>query len=157
MAFERERDELEIVAAVQRQLDDPLVVDDGADGGVLGLELNGVGLDGDGFGDLADGEREIETDDLLHAELHVLGLVAFEPGLLDLDAVRPGRQRRQRVIAGFGGHGVPGSVGAHVGGGNGGLRRGGAGCVGDSPGDFAESLRKHGQRERGHKDSAQQM
>ena len=51
----RERDELQVVAAVQRQLDDALVVDHGADGGVLGLQLGGAGFDGDGFGDLADG------------------------------------------------------------------------------------------------------
>ncbi len=76
----RERDQLQIVAAVQRQFDDALVVDHGADGGVLGLQLGGAGFDGDGFGHLADGQAEIEADGLLDVTSTSRFSAALKPG-----------------------------------------------------------------------------
>ena len=50
-------------AAVERHVDDGLVFDELAHGGGFGIEQRGGAGDLNGFGDLADGDGEIEADD----------------------------------------------------------------------------------------------
>src|SRR5262245_42993676 len=64
----RERDQAQILASVQRQLGDDLVLNHGADGCSLGLQqLSGCG-NFDGIADLAQLENYVETHDLLYLD-----------------------------------------------------------------------------------------
>ena len=69
----RERDQLQIVAAVERQFDDALVLDHGTDGGVLGLQLGGRTRYLDGFGYLSERKGDIQANGLLHLHLDLVG------------------------------------------------------------------------------------
>ena len=96
--------------AVQRQLVDLLVVDDGAQRGALGVEQ----LLGPGhlhlLGNLAQLQPEVQTGALVHLDAKLPGGVPPESGHLDGDVVTAGTQPRQAVVAGLVGDGVAGKA-----------------------------------------------
>jgi hypothetical protein len=65
-----EGDEAEEVAAVEREIGDALLFDDGADGGVFRGKQLGGGADFDGLADLADFEAEIDAGGLLDLQFN---------------------------------------------------------------------------------------
>ena len=107
-----------------------------------------LGFDLDGFGDLADGQGEIEPDGLLHLTSTSLIFGGLEAGSLDSHVVGAGRQGRKTVVAGGRADGLPYGVGVDVAGFHAGRRNGGAGGVRDTAGDFAEGLGVDGQGQR---------
>src|SRR6266850_1259147 len=62
----RKRHQLQVVPSVQRQLDNALVLNDGADGCVVADQQGRVGSHLDRFTDLADLQLEIDTSRQLH-------------------------------------------------------------------------------------------
>ena len=87
-----ERHQLQVVAAVQRQLHDAPVLDDGADRGVGRLDERRLAGDGRHFRDCPQLDREVDARGLLHLQLEAArnGLEPFELGL---DGVLARRQR----------------------------------------------------------------
>ena len=93
-----ERDELEIVPAVQRQFDDAPVLDHRADGGIRRLDQRRDADDRRLFGDRAQLHREVDARRLLHLQFNV-AVQGFEPHQLGGDRVGAGRQRGKIVQA----------------------------------------------------------
>ena len=96
-----EEQQLEEVAAVQRQLRDLLLGDDLADGGGVGVDRRGIGFDFDPFGDVACGQLEVDALDLIDVQLHVGMHGELEPGLLrgdDIDADREQWNRERALV-----------------------------------------------------------
>ena len=94
-----QRRELQVIAAVERQLDDAAVLDDGADRGVLRLDDRRVGNNRHDVGQLADCEREREAVRAAHLHVDVRLLGRREALELDLQRVVAGRHRRKHVNA----------------------------------------------------------
>lgn len=92
---------LEVVAAVQRQFQNAPVFDDGADGGIIGLNHLRAARDLDHLGDVADLENDIHAGHLRHLEVNVRADLCIEALHLDLQRVPAWRQRRHVVEAGL--------------------------------------------------------
>ena len=129
----RERDE---GAAVQRQLHDLLVLDDGPEAGRLGAQDRRVRRDRDLFAHVADGEVEVDPRLLAGRQPDAVAPHRLEPGQLDVDAVVARRQARRGVDALAARHDDALPVGVDVGDGDGRARHGGAGLILDDAGDF---------------------
>ncbi len=86
-------------AAIQRRLEDPLVIDEGGDGGGLGLQQRGLGLHFDRFLDVADGELEIDRQGISGGELDAGAHEFLKTGVLDGDGDVPGRKRVRDVLS----------------------------------------------------------
>ena len=108
-------DQLQVVAAVQRQFDNPLVLDHGAHRGVLRLQLGGGPDHLDGFGDLSEGKREIEAHGLLHLHFHLVAGRALEAGFLHADVIGSRLQGREGIDACVRGDRATAGVGVDVG------------------------------------------
>jgi len=96
-------------------LNDALILDNGSDGAVFRLKLVGGGFDFDGFRNLADLQREIETYSLLHLHFDVVAGRGFEAGVFRLNPVHSGWKRRECVIARVGGDCGPGGIRTEIG------------------------------------------
>ena len=83
---------MQVVAAVEGKLDDARIFDDGSDGGILSLKLRSLGTDFDGFRDLTDSKREVQSGRLLNLHRYIFGRVTSKTGLFDSDIVLAGRQ-----------------------------------------------------------------
>ena len=102
--------EVRDLASLQRQLHDPLVLDDRADARAAHVHERGRGVDRHCFLDAA--HRQHGIDDRRCGDLqHDAGLlVASEPRQRDFQPVRTGRQIRQNVGPGVVGHGRTGET-----------------------------------------------
>ena len=134
----RQRNQLQVVAAVQRQFDDALVLDHRADGGVLGGQQRGVSHHLDGFDDFSHLQFDIDAGRLLHMQFNLAPDHGLESGLSGLQRVSAGRERRKRIDAGFVGNDRAGCAGAFVRGGDRDTRGRGAGDVARLAGDRAD-------------------
>ena len=74
-----QRDQAQVVAAVERQLDDAPVLDDRADRRVLGGDERDGGGDFSRFRDGADVEREVDAERLLDVQLHLSSATVLKP------------------------------------------------------------------------------
>ena len=152
-----QRRELQVVAAVQRQLDDAAVLDDRADRGVLRLDHGRVGNDRHDVGQLADGHREREA--VRAADLHVdVRLLGRREALeLDFQRIGAGRHRRKDVNAGLVGLRQTDGIGGRIR-----QRHPDAGQhrsarIDDGPADFTGwGLRRRRKRERREKNQPEQ-
>ncbi len=86
----RERRERERIAAVQRQIDESLVLDRLAHRGTGRFNRRAATDDCDQLGGLPELERDVNATDLLDVELHFVDCGALESGLRDGDSVEPG-------------------------------------------------------------------
>ena len=77
----RQCDQVQVSPAVERQFGDSLVLDDGSDGRVLGLQQIGLRGDLDGFAHLSDLKRKIETDGLLDLHFDIVAGRGLKPGV----------------------------------------------------------------------------
>ena len=101
LAFADKRDQVQVAAPVERQFGDALVLDDGAESRVLGLQEVGRGRYLDRFADLSDLQRDVEPYRLLHLDLDVAAGDGFETGMLGFEFVESGSERREGVVAGL--------------------------------------------------------
>ena len=91
--------QLEEVAAIQRQLGDLLFGDGLADAGAAGVEGDGVRLDFDRLGDVARLELQIDALDLIDVELDVGAQRDLEACLLGGDNIVADGQQRHDVVS----------------------------------------------------------
>ena len=110
-----QRGELQVVASVERQLDDRAVLDDRADRGVLGLQERRAALDLDHLGELADFQRERDAAGAAHLHGDVLALQGAEPAEGGLERVDARLERRHHVEPRLVGLELADGVGALVG------------------------------------------
>ena len=136
----RQRDQAQVVAAVQRQFRNPLVLDHGAEGDVLRLQHLSRGRNLNRLGDLPDLQREIEADGLLNLHWHVAAARFLERGLFHPDVVNAGRDSGKRVVAGTGRNPFPYRIRRHVGEGYFRGRYGGPARIADVARDLTERL-----------------
>ena len=108
--------ELQVVAAVERQLDDLLLVDHVAERHVLGLDQGRFGRDLDGLADAADLEADVDAGLLSGLEHDSPPDLFLEAGELDREHVLAGHELRDDVVARDVGLGRAGFIGAGVGG-----------------------------------------
>ena len=127
----QEQRELAGVPAVQRQRVERRARNDLADRRRLGLQNRRHARDLDRLFERADLQLEVDPQNLLRFELNGLRRRRLEPGKLRLDHVRPNRERRHGVVAGFVGDGGVQHVRGLIGGGHGRTRHGRAGLIGD--------------------------
>ena len=121
LTFGLSRNEAEIVATVQRQLDNQPIPDDGADRRIRGGDERRGGGHFSYFGERAHFELEVDAERLLDVQLHGV-LKGLEPLQLGLDLVVARGHCRKRVDPGLVALLGADRVGCHV------LRRhGGAG------------------------------
>ena len=131
--------ETEIVATVQRQLDNPPILDDGADCRIRGGDERRGGGDFSRFGERAEFEREVDAKRLLDVQFHGV-LHGLEPFQLDLDLVRARRHRGKRVDASLVALLGADRVGCHILRGHGGARNCAARLIFHFTGDGAKGL-----------------
>jgi len=134
-----QRDQTEIVAAIQRQFDDVPVLDDRANRRVLGRDERGHGRDLSGLGHATDLEREVHTERFLHVKFHTV-LRRPEALQLSFDEVRTWRHCREGEGADFVTLLGPSRIGSDVLRRHRGARNRGAGGVLHVTGDGAECL-----------------
>ena len=91
-----QRRQLQVIAAVERQLDDRAVFDDRADGGVLGLDQWRLTNDGHGLGDVAHLHREGDPARTAHLHDETLPIDGSEAGQLGFQVVGSEGWRRSR-------------------------------------------------------------
>jgi hypothetical protein len=135
-----QRDQTEEVASVERQVGDAPLLDDGADGGVLGRQQRNRAGHLDGFAHLADFQREVDARRLLHLQLDARARRHFEALTLGLDFVHARNQRRDGVDARLVAGGHTNAVGGRVANGDVGAGDDRAGRVFDLAGDGGERL-----------------
>ena len=123
-------------AAVERQLYHFLRIDHRADGGVLGLHENGVGLHLDALGGLADGEADIEAGHLIDGELELADFGFLEARGFDGERIETGGDEVELVAALLIRGGSAGLIGLRVANFHLGAGDEGAGRVGNSTGDL---------------------
>ncbi len=139
-----ERDKLEEVAAIQRHVDDTLILDDGPHRRVLRRDQRGRAGDLDGLVQLSDLQNEVEARRLLDLQLHVILRDRAETRQLHLDVVLARLQAGQVVYAGFvADHGARGVCG-RVGHGNGHAGNDGAARVANHAADAGLCLSNRG-------------
>jgi len=103
-------DQLESIAAVQRQFGDALLVNEVRDPALFGVDEGRVSLDRDGFGDGADLENEVQPHDLADGQEDARLGQRLEPLELRRHRVGAARQVRETVEAVDRRHGGPGVV-----------------------------------------------
>ena len=118
----RERGEGDERPAVQRQLHDLWVLDDHSQARGLRAQDRGIGGHRNLLADVSDLEREVDAGLLAGPQSNAMLPHRFEPGQLDVDAVRAGEEARHRIHPLFIGHHDPLAVCSHVGDGHGGAR-----------------------------------
>ena len=141
-----ERDELQKVAPVQRQIHDALIFDDRADRGVLGVQQRSAGGDFDRFGHLSHPQLEIEARHLLHLQFDIAADRALKPLHADPHVVSAGQQAGKRVDARAVCIFRAGETGLRVGDGHCGANQHGSARVRYQAGNLAEGL---GEQRRG--------
>ena len=99
----RQRDQIQVFPSVERQFDDALVLDYGSDRCVFRLQQIGLRGNFDGLGNLADLQRDIQANGLLHLHLDVVARGRFEAGMFGLEIVETRRNGRECVIPRAGG------------------------------------------------------
>src|SRR5690606_25248289 len=94
-------DEREIITAVDRQLDDALLIDDRAKRAIGGLEHLRARLDLDDFSHRADLQRNVDALDVADLYLTTVDAGRLEALELGGDVVNPGIEERNRIVAGL--------------------------------------------------------
>ena len=94
-----ERSELGEAAAVQGQVDDLLLVDDDAEGGVAGLHERRIADHGDVLGEVADGEPQVHARGLRDVDADALAHQGTEPLQAAPDVVEAGGQEGDGIEA----------------------------------------------------------
>ena len=135
-----EKDQLGGLPAVQRHLEDALIVDHLSDAGAVRLDEARVRDDGHLFADGADAQRDVDLGVRAHLQHDAVADVGVEPLQDDFQLVRPHRQVRQHVRAVAAGEHGSNQSGVRLGDGHLGARnRAAAGVAHDSgnlrPGD----------------------
>jgi hypothetical protein len=110
-----QRGELQVVATVERQLDDRPVLDDGADRRVRGLQQRRAARDLDHLGELADFERHRDPAGAAHLYGDVAALEGAESAQRGFERVGAGRDGRHHVEPRVVGLELADGVGALVG------------------------------------------
>ena len=95
-----ERGKLEEVTAIEGKADDPLVVDDGADRGHVGLDERHDLGDGDLLRDASEFQREVDPRPLIDLEFEPGPDRPLEPGQRCFEPVAARRQEQQFEVAG---------------------------------------------------------
>ena len=134
-------------AAVQRQLHDLLVLDDGTETAGFGADDRRVAGDRHLFADVADAQFEIDARLLAGGDMNAAAADRLEPRQLDVDAILAGRQARCAVDAVAGRDDGPLAVGGDFGNGDGGAGHRGAGRVFDDAGDVTGGNLREGPEE----------
>src|SRR5262245_48368268 len=115
----RERDQTQILAAVQRQFGNEFVLDHGSNGCSLGLQQIRGGGNLDGVADLSYLEHDVEAHDLLYLDFEWFAGGHLETRKFRSQPIRAGRDGRKAVGARFRGHHVADCVGVDIGEGQG--------------------------------------
>ena len=132
--------QLVVVAGLQRQVGDGVGLHHGADLGGLGLQhRHGIG-NFHLLRDRAEREREIDPRRLVQFEWEGGAQGGLESGCLHLHLVTADGEAREVVHAAFIGLGGPHGAAVHIAGDDVRAHDGGAGGVGDLPGDSAACL-----------------
>ena len=95
----RQSDQVQWIAAVQREVGQLTPVDHGADGSILGGNQRGRGLYRDAFGYLADFERQVDGALLFDRQADAAANDRFEARGFGCDPVIAGRHQRERIVA----------------------------------------------------------
>ena len=88
---------MQVIAAVQRQVDDAAVLNHGPHRGIIGVQLYGRGSHFDGFTQLPDLQREIQPRSLLNLQLNVVIYGRPKTWLLDPNVIES-RLEGRKVI-----------------------------------------------------------
>ena len=129
------------VSPVQRQLDDPPLLDDRPHSGVVGIEQRRLSSDLEGLTHLPDYQSEIHACGLLHLELECDPRRPTEPLFLDTHVINARLKRGHAVKPLRVGDDLARRVCAHVSDRHGGPRYDGAAGVRDFSRDCSQSLR----------------
>ncbi len=131
-----QRGQLQVVAAVQRQLDDAAVLDDRADRRVFRLDHRRVGDDRDDVGQLANLERERNSVGASDLDLDVRAFHGGKSVELGPQCIGAGRYGGEHVHPGFIGLRQARGLGVHVGQRDSDARHDGAAGINGSTGNF---------------------
>ena len=132
-----QRRQLQVIAPVERQLDDRAIFDNRADGGVLGLDQWRLTDDGHGLGDVAHIHREGDPARTAHLHDETLPIDGSEAGQLGFQVVGSGRDGGDHVQANLIGLHDPGDIRRLVGQRHRHAGHGEPTRVDDGPADFA--------------------
>ena len=95
-----ESDQRGEVAPVERQIDDPFVIDHGAHRGIFGGQQRSASSHLDHLGDRADPELEVEAGHLLHLQLDAVANLGLQALHFRLDVIYARQQRREGIVSG---------------------------------------------------------
>ena len=129
-------EEVERVAAVEREGDDGLLLDDVAEGGVGGLEDFGGGADFNAVGDRADFENDVDGEGGVDLNGVAGADGGFEAGRFDADSVDADGNGGESVDAGVGGVLFLDDSCGVIGEGDGGVGDGGGGGIAHGAGEL---------------------
>ena len=132
-----QRGKLQVVATVERQLDDALVFDHRAHRRSFSIQHGGAGGDIDDFGNITDLNREVDSHRLAGLQLDGVAHLGTETGrfhFYGVDARQKSRSRIETLGVRLEGTLNPGG---RIGNGDGGTGDGGTGGVGNGATDFA--------------------
>ena len=135
-----ERYQVDEVTAIERQLQDLFVLDDGADRRIRGVDHRGAAGHLDRHLHRSKLQRKIETGRLLHLQLDAASNLALKALQVDFDVVYAGEQIWKHIAARGVGLCLAHGVGAGVGDRDGCPDEDGAARVGDRPCDLSEGL-----------------
>lgn len=150
----REQHQCEHVPAVERQIGDAPVLHHFPDRGARGIHKSGLPTDFDRFGRRAHLQLEVDVRVLIHLQRQARAHFFLESLFFHRHRIHSDRKRRNRVEAGFIGHGGECGVGCGVDDGDRRFGHGGPGPVRHCPGDGASALlrlRRNG-RQDSHRD-----